>query len=140
MQSLLYRKAWKKTKINKKRQTLMRRKIWNWSAAREIDGQRRNLMWRKFQHVFFALNRKVWMYFDMNWFHLGKEMVDYIADYLENIRQRRVFPGKDGIHFSAFQRFWVILGHPSIAQVKVQFTKTVEKWLKSSLERSCHWK
>ena len=22
----------------------------------------------------------------------GKEMVDYIADYLENIRQRRVFP------------------------------------------------
>ena len=23
---------------------------------------------------------------------LGKEMVDYIADYLENIRDRRVFP------------------------------------------------
>lgn len=23
---------------------------------------------------------------------LGKEMVDYIADYLENIRSRRVFP------------------------------------------------
>ena len=26
-----------------------------------------------------------------DWF-LGKEMVDYIADYLENIRDRRVFP------------------------------------------------
>ena len=24
--------------------------------------------------------------------HTGKEMVDYIADYLENIRDRRVFP------------------------------------------------
>ena len=23
---------------------------------------------------------------------IGKEMVDYIADYLENIRERRVFP------------------------------------------------
>ncbi len=23
---------------------------------------------------------------------LGKEMVDYIADYLENVRERRVFP------------------------------------------------
>ena len=25
-------------------------------------------------------------------FEIGKEMVDYIADYLENIRDRRVFP------------------------------------------------
>ena len=27
----------------------------------------------------------------------GKEMVDYIADYLENIRDRRVFPEVDKI-------------------------------------------
>jgi hypothetical protein len=25
-------------------------------------------------------------------FHLGKEMVDFIADYLTNVRTRRVFP------------------------------------------------
>lgn len=28
----------------------------------------------------------------LNPYYKGKEMVDYIADYLENIRQRRVFP------------------------------------------------
>ncbi len=37
----------------------------------------------------------------------GKEMVDYIADYLENIRDRRVFPEVDKIialddHFILF--------------------------------------
>jgi len=35
---------------------------------------------------------KMLYYYAMNIHILGKEMVDYIADYLENIRQRRVFP------------------------------------------------
>ena len=39
-----------------------------------------------------SLNRKTCTFISIVGFFLGKEMVDYIADYLETIRERRVFP------------------------------------------------